>query len=68
MSEAGLSLFTDIVAGIEIFLYAVCLTFFFYPFMAGKKEQRKSRLKKVLMVFLIYTVMYFVNMATSVYG
>ena len=68
MSEAGLSLFTDIVAGIEIFLYAVCMTFFFYPFMAGKKEQRKSRLKKVLMVFMIYMVLYFIGMATSVYG
>ena len=68
MSEAGLSLFTDIVAGIEIFLYAVCMTAFFYPFMAGKKEQRKSRLKKVLMVFMIYMVLYFIGMATSVYG
>ena len=68
MSEAGLSLFTDIVAGIEIFLYAVCMTAFFYPFMAGKKEQRKSRLKKVLMVFMIYMVLYFIGMAASVYG
>ncbi len=44
------------------------MTAFFYPFMAGKKEQTKSRLKKVFMVFLIYTVMYFVNMVASVYG
>ena len=58
----------DIVAGIEIFLYAVCMAVFFYPFMVGKKEQTKSRIKKVLMVFLIYTVMYFVNMSASVYG
>ena len=68
MSEAGFSLFMNIVAGIEIFMYAVCMAAFFYPFMTGKKEQRKSRIKKVLMVFLIYTVMYFVNMAASVYG
>ena len=68
MSEAGFSLVLDIAVRIEILWYAVCLTVFFYPFMAGKKEQRKSRIKKVLMVFLIYTVMYFVNMATSVYG
>ncbi len=68
MSEADFSLFTDIVAGIEIFLYAVCMTAFFYPFMAGKKEQRKSRIKKVLMVFLIYMVMYSICMAMSVYG
>ena len=68
MSEAGFILFMNIVAGIEIFMYAVCMTVFFYPFMTGEKEQRKSRIKKVLMVFLIYTVMYFVNMASSVYG
>ena len=68
MSEAGFSLFMNIVAGIEIFMYAVCMTVFFYPFMTGKKEQRKSRIKKVLMVFLIYMVLYFIGMAASVYG
>ena len=68
MSEAGFILVVDIAVRIEILLYAVCMAAFFYPFMAGKKEQRKSRIKKVLMVFLIYTVMYFVNMAASVYG
>ena len=68
MSEAGFSLFMNIVAGIEIFMYAVCMTVFFYPFMTEKKEQRKSSLKKVLMVFLIYIIMCFVNMAASVYG
>ena len=68
MGEAGFSLILDIVVRIEILLYAVCMAAFFYPFMTGKKEQRKNRIKKVLMVFLIYTIMYFVNMATSVYG
>ena len=68
MSEASFSLVLDIAAGIEILWYAVCMTAFFYPFMTGKKEQTKSRLKKALMVFLIYTVMYFVNMTTSVYS
>lgn len=68
MSEAGFILVVDIAVRVEILLYAVCMVAFFYPFMAGKKEQRKSRIKKVLMVFLIYTVMYFVNMAASVYG
>ena len=68
MSEAGFILVVDIAVRVEILLYAVCMAAFFYPFMAGKKEQRKSRIKKVLMVFLIYTVMYFVNMAASVYG
>ena len=68
MSEAGFILVVDIAVRIETLLYAVCMAAFFYPFMAGKKEQRKSKIKKVLMVFLIYTVMYFVNMAASVYG
>lgn len=68
MSEAGFILVVDIAVRVEILLYAVCMAAFFYSFMAGKKEQRKSRIKKVLMVFLIYTVMYFVNMAASVYG
>lgn len=68
MSEAGFILVVDVAVRVEILLYAVCMAAFFYPFMAGKKEQRKSRIKKVLMVFLIYTVMYFVNMAASVYG
>ncbi len=68
MNETGFILVVDIAARIEILLYAVCMTAFFYPFMAGKKEQTKSRLKKVLMVFLIYTVMYFVNAVVSGYG
>ena len=68
MSEAGFSLFMNIVAGIEVFMYAVCMTVFFYPFMTEKKEQRKSRIKKVLMVFLVYTVLYFIGMAAFVYG
>ena len=68
MGEAGFILIVDIAVRIEILLYAVCMAAFFYPFMAGKKEQTKNRLKKVLMAFLIYTVMYFVNMAASVYG
>lgn len=68
MSEADFVLVVDIAVRIEILLYAVCMAAFFYPFMAGKKEQGKSRLKKLFMVVLIYAVMYFVNMATSVYG
>ena len=52
MSEAGFILVVDIAVRVEILLYAVCMAAFFYPFMAGKKEQRKSRINKVLMVFL----------------
>ena len=68
MSEAGFNLIMNIMSGIQVFLYAACMTAFFYPFMAGKKEQRKSRIKKVLMVFAVYMVMYFIGMTTSVYG
>lgn len=68
MNEAGFNLIMNIMSGIQVFLYAACMTAFFYPFMAGKKEQRKSRIKKVLMVFAVYMVMYFIGMTTSVYG
>ena len=68
MNEAGFNLIMNIMSGIQVFLYAACMTAFFYPFMAGKKEQRKSRIKKVFMVFAVYMVMYFIGMTTSVYG
>ena len=68
MDEAGFNLIMNIMSGIQVFLYAACMTAFFYPFMAGRKEQGKSRIKKVLMVFVVYIVMYFIGMTTSVYG
>ncbi len=68
MNEAGYSLVVNITVKIEILLFAVSMAAFFYPFMIERKEQGKSRIKKVLMVFLIYAVMYFVNMTTSIYG
>ena len=68
MSDAGFNLIMNIMSGIQVFLYAACMTAFFYPFMAGKKERRKSRIKKVLMVFAVYMVMYFIGMTTAVYG
>ena len=46
MSDAGFNLIMNIMSGIQVFLYAACMTAFFYPFMAGKKERRKSRIKK----------------------
>jgi len=58
----------DMAVRIEILLYAVCMAAFFYPFMTGQKEPAKSRFKKILTVFLIYTVIYFANMAVSIYG
>ncbi len=68
MNEADFNLVVNITVGIEILLYAVCMAAFFYPFMTERKEQGKSKFKKILMVFLVYAVMYFVNMVTSAYG
>lgn len=51
MSETEFVLFQNIIGGIETFLYAVCLTAFFYPFMTEKKERQGSKLKKILIVF-----------------
>ena len=44
MSETEFVLFQNIIGGIETFLYAVCLTAFFYPFMTEKKERQGSKL------------------------
>ncbi|MDE7253118.1 MAG: GHKL domain-containing protein [Acetatifactor sp.] len=68
MNEAGYILVVDITVNIEVLLFAVCMAAFFYPFMIGRKEQGKSRIKKVLIVILVYALMYFVNMTTSIYG
>lgn len=46
MSETAFVLFQNIIGGIETFLYAVCLTAFFYPFMTEKKERQGSKLKR----------------------
>ena len=62
MDEAGFTQVAEIVVSIEVLLEAVCISAFFSPFMTGRKEQWKNRLKKVLMIFLIYTVMHFVPM------
>lgn len=59
MDMAGFVLVTDITTGIVIFLYGVCLAAFFNPFMAEKKT---------IIVFAIYTVPYFINMAVPIHG
>ena len=65
MSEASFTLFQNTVEGIEVVLYACCLTAFFYPFMAGKRGRGSQKTIKMLMVFLSYTGMYFINMAAN---
>ena len=66
MSEKGFMLFQYLVAGIETVLYASCMTFFFYPFMAGKREQRKNVWKKVSVVFLVYVMVFLICERLSV--
>ncbi len=48
MNEAGFNLIMNIMSGIQVFLYAACMTAFFYPFMAGKRNRGKAELKKRL--------------------
>lgn len=62
MSEVSFILFHNTIEAMKIILYAGCLTAFFCPFIASCKEQKVI---KMLMVFLTYAVMYFINMATD---
>ncbi len=68
MSETGFVLFQYIVAGVETFLYAACMTFFLYPFMARRKGQGKDTVKKILAAFLAYVTVYLVSWAVPVPG
>lgn len=55
MSETEFVLFQNIIGGIETFLYAVCLTAFFYPFMTEKKERQGSKLKDTNSFWKLYS-------------
>ncbi len=68
MSETGFVLFQYIVAGVETFLYAACMTFFLYPFMARRKGQGKDTVKRILAAFLAYVTVYLVSWAVPVPG
>ncbi len=68
MSETGFVLFQYIVAGVETFLYAACMTFFLYPFMARRKGQGKDTVKRILAAFLAYMTVYLAGGAASVPG
>ena len=65
MSEASFTLFQNTVIGIEIILYACCLTAFFYPYIAGRKRGHPADIIKMLAVFTSYSVIYFFNMAAG---
>lgn len=68
MSETGFMLLQSIESGMEIVLYAICMTAFFYPFMTEKKEWRAVKLKKSFIVFLAYGSMYLIGMTASIYS
>lgn len=68
MSEVEFTLFQNIIGGIEIFLCAVCLTVFFYPFMIWSRETKGSRVKKAAVVFGIYAAVYLLHSVSSLYG
>ena len=65
MSEASFTLFQNTVVGIEVILYACCLTAFFCPYMAGRKRGNTADIIKMLTVFASYSIIYFFNMAVS---
>ncbi len=65
MSEASFTLFQNTAVGIEVVLYACCLTAFFYPYMAGRKRGHPADIIKMLTVFASYSIIYFFNMAVS---
>lgn len=68
MSETEFVLFQNIIGGIETFLYAVCITAFFYPFITEKRERSMSKSKKILMVFLAYFLIYIIGTEISIYN
>lgn len=68
MSEMEFTLFQNIIGGIEIFLCAVCLTVFFYPFMIWSRETKGSRVKKAAVVFVIYAAVYLIHSVSFLYG
>ncbi len=68
MSETGFMLFRHIMGKTETVLYAACMAFLFYPFMAGQKEQRKNVLKKAATVFGAYVLVYLICDAAALPG
>ena len=67
MSEAGFTVFENMVAVLETLIYAGGLAYFFHPFMTRKREPGRSKQKKVLIVFVAYSLIYFAGMMFSVW-
>ncbi|MCH5269630.1 MAG: GHKL domain-containing protein [Lachnospiraceae bacterium] len=62
MSEAEFIVFENISVVLETLVYAGSLAYFFYPFMTEKKEPRRSKQKKIFIVFATYSLIYFADM------
>ena len=66
MSEAELMAFQNIVFMLETIVYAGSLAYLFYSFMTEKRESDRSKQKKVLIVFVTYSLICFAGMMFSV--
>ena len=68
VNEVNFALFQNTVEGIEAMIYACTLAAFFQPFMAGRKGWNPQKAVKMLIVFLSYAAMYFINTAADLDG
>lgn len=68
MSEKEILLIVDLINLIERLVYGCCLAAFFYPIMTGRSEQSAAKLRKILIVFVIYSVIFSVGYFVSVYS
>lgn len=68
MSEAEFTVFQNITIVLQIFIYAASLAYFFYPFMTRKREPGRSRQRKVLIVFVGYSLIYLAGMVFPIWN
>lgn len=68
MSETEYILFQRIIAIIETIVYGDCLSFFFYPFMTYKGESRSDKIRKTLIVFMVYILIYLIGDFVPLFG
>lgn len=68
MSKAELTVFQNIVLVLETLVHAGSLTYFFSPFMTGKRELGRSKKKKAFIVFVTYFLIYLTGMIFSIWN
>ncbi len=68
MSKVELTVFQNIVLVLGTLVHAGCLTYFFNPFMTGKRELGRSKKKKDFIVFVTYFFIYFTGMIFSIWN